>query len=391
MARIIVSTNHREVLHDSISGWLYVIDLESRQILQRTSGIEPPHRSVDENPRGGMRGMRGISIRNGELAVANYSSVLVFDRNWNLLRTCTHPSVSAIHEILYVEDGIWVTSTANDLLAKFDASGALKEYYLIQAQKKLMQVLQISRKRILNDEAVRYGEIDFRKRSYFNSDSHDRTHLNSVSFVGNDGLWLSLGLIVGNRFLFLMAVKTLMLKLKIWGFFLALNRMLRKTLKTKKQLHSDLVVRPAKGKSAVVKFNESAWDVVLQFETAQNPSHSVRILKDGTGVYLDTSNGDLINFNKQGDILFRTKITDRFLRGILELPNGQICIGAGSTLLFFDREAGKVVDQIKLSSESLNTVFDIQLLPSEFDVPPASLTSKTGRMIGFEGQKIIWE
>ena len=101
---------------------------------QQTMGIEPPYRIHDTNPRGGMRGMRGISICNGELAVANYSSIFFFDHQWNSLRIFTHPSAPALHEILYVEDGVWVTSTANDLLVKFNMDGLLSEYYPVREQ-----------------------------------------------------------------------------------------------------------------------------------------------------------------------------------------------------------------------------------------------------------------
>ena len=127
MNRIIVSTNIRNVSSEQTSGNLYIIDLDDQKILQTTSGIEVPDRQYDSNPRGGMRGMRGIGIYNGELAAAIYSSILVFDPRWNLLRSITHPSVAAIHEIDYSEQGPWVTSTANDTLVRCDQSGALTD------------------------------------------------------------------------------------------------------------------------------------------------------------------------------------------------------------------------------------------------------------------------
>jgi len=392
MTRLIISTNHREVLHSDVSGWLYVVDLDTYKILQKTSGIEPPYRIRDTNPRGGMRGMRGISIRNNELATANYSSIFFFDRQWNLLRTFTHPSVSAIHEILYTEDGVWVTSTANDLLAKFDRRGLLSEHHLVRIQRELLTKLSGTAKQILNSREVTLGRIDFRRRPYFNSDVYDRTHLNSITITREGKLLLSLGLIIGDKFSFLMTIKTLMLKIKVWNLFLISNRILRRVFRIRKQLHSELIFQPAKGSSAIVQFNSRMpWSTVLHFPTAHNPSHSVYILGDDTGVYLDTSNGEILHFDQAGNILSKTKISDKFLRGILELPAKRLAIGAGNTLLIYDLAEQKIIEEVTLSVEPLNTVFDIQILPSDFELPPDSLEAKVGRMIGFENQKVIWE
>ncbi|MBK9923765.1 MAG: hypothetical protein IPP66_00605 [Anaerolineales bacterium] len=392
MTCIIVSTNHRHVLHGEVSGWLYVIDLETHQILQATAGIEPPYRIRDTNPRGGMRGMRGMSFNNGEFAIANYSTVFFFDHHWNLVRAITHPSVSAIHEIMYVDDGVWITSTANDLLAKFDLSGALKDCYLVREQKKMLKSLDGITKQKLHSRDILNPKTDFRRRPYFNSDVYDRTHLNSIVAGPHGDLLLSLGLIVGNQFSWLMTVKTLMLKLKIWDFFLTLNRMLRYVLRLRKQLHSELIVPPAKSKSAVVRFNQSdTWEIVLKFTTAHNPSHSICSLHDGSFIYLDTSSGIVIHFSQDGNVFSSTQITEKFLRGALELPDGRLALGASNTLLIFNLANQKIVDAIELSTEPSNTIFDIKLFPSGFDLPPDNLETATGRMLGFDGEKIIWE
>lgn len=120
MNKVIITTSIREASADAVSGRLFVVDINQQRILQTTTGIEPPHRERDVNPRGGMRGMRGLGIYNDELAVAIFSAVLFFDCSWNFLRAATHPSVAGIHEIFYAKDGVWVTSTANDMLVRFD-------------------------------------------------------------------------------------------------------------------------------------------------------------------------------------------------------------------------------------------------------------------------------
>src|ERR1700690_3002740 len=216
MTRLIITAIHREAAYQFPSGSVYVVDLENRKTFE-TDGIEPPYRVHDHNPRGGMRGMRGLSFRNSELAVANYSSVFFFDRHWNLLRTFTHPSISAIHEILYVDDGIWVTSTANDLLAKFDLAGKLCEFEYIRSQKDLMIKLGGPLRSMLQRNDILNGKFDFRRRTYFKSDIHDRNHLNSIAVAPDGRLFISLGLIVGELFSLSVELKTIMISLGIWS------------------------------------------------------------------------------------------------------------------------------------------------------------------------------
>jgi hypothetical protein len=121
-----------------------------------------------------------------------------------------------------------------------------------------------------------------------------------------------------------------------------------------------------------------------------NPGHSARLRSDGAAAYLNTSHGELVHFKLNGEILSRTKITDKFLRGLLELPDGRLAIGGGNALLIFDRSARQVVDTIELSSESHGTIFDIQIMPPEFELPPDSLEAKIGKIVAFDGQKTIW-
>lgn len=392
MNRIIVTTNHREAPLQATSGWIYVIDLDSRKILQVTEGMEPPNRTFDHNPRGGMRGMRGLSFNKGELATADYSSVFFFDRHWNLLRAFSHPSVSAIHEILYVDDGVWVTSTANDILAKFDLKGRLKEYHYLREQRELMKQLNGPLQQLLNRDDVFEGRIDFRSRTYFKSDLYDRVHLNGIAPWRDGRLFFSLGLIVGDSFGLLISIETFMRRLGIWNFFISINRLIRRVLGLEKKMLSELVVQPFHGKSAIVSMDhDGQWRVHLQFPVLHNPSHSVRMLEDGTGFYLATSSGSLIHFDEKGDILSNIKLTDKFLRGLLVLPDRQLVIGAGNSLLVFDYQMGKIVTEIEVSKDPLNTVFEVGVLPPDFELPPPSLQAKVGRIVGFRGQEITWE
>lgn len=392
MTRILVSTNHREVLNNAVSGWLYVVDMEERRILKKSAGVEAPYRLHDTNPRGGMRGIRGMSFQNGELALSNYSSILFFDRHWNLLRAFTHPSVAAIHEIFYARDGVWVTSTANDVLARFELDGNVNPLIYMRTQKTLMRKLGGPLKQVVRPADLVTGKKDFRLRTYFNLDVYDRVHLNSICQLPDGRFLMSLGLLVGDYFGFLMNIKTLMLKLNLWNLFLGLNRGLRSLLRRDRQMLSDLVVQPAKGKSAVVSLDAAGnWQTHVILHTAQNPSHSVRILSDGTAAYLNTSHGEVIHFNLDGTVISTTKVSEKFLRGLLELPDGRLALGSSNTVVIFDLRTCEIVDRIELSDDPLNSVFDIQILPPDFDLPPDSLEARVGQIAGYDGRKILWQ
>ena len=60
-------------------------------------------------------------------------------------------------------------------------------------------------------------------------------------------------------------------------------------------------------------------------------------------------------------------------------------------MLFYDFQSREIIWEVELLSDPLNTIFDIKTLPSDFELPPVSLQEKTGRLIGFEGQNVIWE
>jgi hypothetical protein len=155
---------------------------------------------------------------------------------------------------------------------------------------------------------------------------------------------------------------------------------------------SELVVQPNQGRSAIVSMDRSGkWCFHMQFPVSHNPSHTIRVLDDGTCLYLNSSHGRLVHFDLDGSILSSEKITDKFLRGLFILPNRQLIIGAGNTLLYYDLNSHRTFAEIELSSDPLNSVFDIQILPADFDLPPTSLSEKVGRIIGFDGKNVIWE
>jgi len=74
------------------SGFLSTCDIENGQIVQQTKNIESLFPYVDPNPRGGLRGAKGITCNGNLILISNSHSIFVFDRNWILQRIISHPS-----------------------------------------------------------------------------------------------------------------------------------------------------------------------------------------------------------------------------------------------------------------------------------------------------------
>ena len=116
--RLLVTTIVRNALPTAPSGYIYLLDTDKGKVLMRCPVPESLHRAKDPNPRGGLRGAKGISSYGGKVVVANTDSLWIFDKSWNISNRITHPLMSGVHDILAEEDGIWITCTHVDLLIK---------------------------------------------------------------------------------------------------------------------------------------------------------------------------------------------------------------------------------------------------------------------------------
>jgi hypothetical protein len=81
--------------------------------------IVPNDPQIDEasNPRGGIRGGRGVvRLDNDHIIVASYHSLLIYNNDLKLVDKHSHPLMSGIHAIALEKDTVWVTSTSIDVL-----------------------------------------------------------------------------------------------------------------------------------------------------------------------------------------------------------------------------------------------------------------------------------
>lgn len=394
MSRFLITTTIRSAEIDQPSGYVYVFDLETEKAISRSSVIEPGFRKVDPNPRGGLRGGKGIAICGDQLFLANSAAVFRFDRHWNFITGITHPSCSGIHDIAIDSDQqLWVTSSRNDLLFKFDLEGNLLSFINFRINPMLRDTLAWRPKKQLSNQDIIAGRIDFRDPRTHVLTDYDRAHVNSITIHQDGSLLISLGLVSRKSYAVLMKVKDQLIRWGLWSDLVKINQRIIKRYSIRKDLDSDLVIQPAKGKSVIVRLHpDQVLTTSLVLNKISVPSHSVISISDTAGIYLNTSSGEVIEFDLHArEIISAAKISRNFLRGIVKINNSQVLIGAQNSLLVFDTKQRQVVKEILLTKDDREAIFAIHHFPEFFSMPPASLEDLTGRIRGYTGGTVDFE
>lgn len=160
-------------------GEIVKLNWETKRILRRVPivSFDPPIED-DPNPRGNSRGGRGILLQNGNLVVATYHSLHIYDLDLNFKRKISHPLFVGIHEICQNEDQdrIWVSSTAIDAVIGIDANGILRESWWPRERPFLQKYLSVSPLVIDKSKDNRLLYLD---GEHLRSSSH--LHLNAVA------------------------------------------------------------------------------------------------------------------------------------------------------------------------------------------------------------------
>lgn len=390
MIPLLITTIRRHTPPTVPSGYIYHIDAKESQVLQRCTMIEPAFRALDTNPRGGMRGGRGISVRPDQIAIANASVVYRYDPEWNLLGIISHPSAAAIHDIFFHGDSLWLTAARNDLVMQFDLQGNLLRHDYMRSPSPAVKALDWKPPVLLKPDAVTSGAIEFRDPRTHEEETYDRAHVNSLCTLPDGGMLVSMGLVLGTGFSKLLYVKSRLVKAGVWPRLLAVNRGLRSMLGMKKNMHSDLLVQPARAQSAVVRLSpDGRHRLVLALNGATVPSHTLLALPDETAIYLNTTAGEVVHFDPYtGSVIASTKVTEGFLRGAALVNPRTLLLGSRRELLTFDLNDHKVTDVMCITEDVNESVYDIKLLPAHYAPPPPSFEDHFQQAAGFKGEDL---
>lgn len=390
MTRLLVSTVHRRAPNNQTSGFLYLVDFENQQVLQRSPMIEPAFREADPNPRGGLRGGRGIAIRPDQIAIANASVIFRYDPHWNLLGIISHPRIAGIQEILFENDTLWVTSARNDLLFQVDLSGVLLRHFYLREPSPAIRRLGWKPALLLKSDTIRSGGIDFRDPRTHDEKTYNQAQVNSLCQLNDGKLLVSLGLVQDARSKALLKAKNRLAKAGLWPKLLAANRKLRSTLRLKKRVRAERSARPVRGRSAVFEVHsDGSHRLVLALDEASTPGHSLLVLPDGTATYLNTTAGSVVHFDPQGgEVLSMTRVTDGMLCGAAGAADGGLLLGCQDEILAFDLQARSVIQKLVMIKDEGESIFDLQVLPEGWDIPPESFEDHFNRANGFRGSEL---
>ena len=337
--RVVVTSIVRMAWPDQVSANLRVLDLESGRVTFVTPVPESVWRADDPNPRGGVRGARGVSTHGGRLVLANSERLFLFDTSWRLTRQVTHPLMGGVHDVLAEERGIWLTCAACDLLLLVSWEGELEGLWTLRDHPHLVRELALPRLRGLD------LNLDYRDPRLVPDSSSNRIHLNAVA-RSPDGLLLSFGRFVP-------------VEKRLFG--------------------RPRPVRP--GASALVVLDDregirSAPATVLhRAEGAASPNHNVA--RDEELLLYNDSNRDRLvavdrrTGREQASIAIPGD--PAFARGLAPAGPGRWLVGsqAPAAVSLVDLEREEVTATFPLDGHENETVYAIAELPDEFADPTA--------------------
>jgi hypothetical protein len=358
MARAVVTSIVRHTAPGERSGYLRVLDLESRRIVSETPLPESAFRAIDPNPRGGYRGAKGVGLHGDRLVVANSERVFVFDSSWTLLSDLTHPWMGSIHDVLAEEDAIWVTCTNCDLLLRLAWDGEALGYWTWREDPALARALGYRGPPPFDPSC------DYRDPRSTRGRVLSLVQLNALARDG-ERLLLSFGRVLPRR------------------------RYLRKRLAAaaaRAGFTPRAPSRPSRlpaGREpgstfALVSLDEGGGaDVVYRAGGISVPSHNV-LVHGSRVLYGDTDGGRLVEVDVARGVETRSVVvpgSPSYARGLAKLDGDRFLVGSQrpAAVHVLDLAEERAVDSFPLSDDERESVYAVALLPDSFSDPPPRL------------------
>ena len=320
---VVASTICRGSRPGEPSGYLYVVDPE-RGVLGSCEVPAAPYLEREPNPRGGIRGGRGLAADGDTLLVANGAQVLRFDRAWRPLASISHPWCGNVHDIAVHGGRLWVCSTANDALAVFDPGGRLTD-------------LVDLRPAALSDgtgaaAGARFSAaIDYRDPAGYEQAASNLLHANGIGFDASGVPLVSLG-------------------------------------RTESE---------AGGERGLIVRADGGADPLPVADDVEVPTHNVAPLADGTVLTLDSGAGTLLILRADGTVARSLPLAPPaphgFLRGLCPAGGDTVLVGERNRLLVVDLGAARTTTSITLAESPSESVYAIAPLPAHFEALPPRL------------------
>lgn len=384
MSKVLISTSVRYTKNGQPSGRLLVFDLDKKTVVKSCEIIEPPYREYDPNPRGGFRGLKGISVYGECIAIANASTVFLYNNEWKPLEYIWHPSCAGIHDIFLLEDRIWVTSSRNDLLFCFDFKGRIIKYIDAREVKTIKKHSKHQVKTFLSANQVINGKINFRDPRTHDHAVTDALHVNSLIVLKNGDLLVSCGLlrVIDDRLLH--KINHLLKQTLFSSIYSKSYQLYRKILKLEEGIQlEDTAISKKESSSIILNLNlDNSEKKYFVLNKCAVPSHSIRLLDSDRLIYLNSTSGEIVCFDLiEDEICFQEVIGEKFLRGATILEDQSVLMGDNDSIVHYNYFNKKVVSRTSISKDPAEAIFDIHILPENFLLPPQSFVEHHKRYL----------
>lgn len=367
-SRFVATSIIRRADQTSTSGFARVFSRETGAVVACAPIPESLQRVHDPNPRGGLRGARGVSAWGDRLVVANTERLFVLDPSWRIVREITHPWMGGIHGILAEADGIWVTCTMADLLIKVDWEGRLVSDWEWRRDPGLVEAFGFGRLPPVD------RSVDYREPGSSRSKVRNVVHLNALSRAP-EGLVLSFGRILSPS-----VYRKQVLSRTMGRVSQALGVSRRSV--AGKPLSAVPSGRIAGSSYAVVQLGDDGHSQILMEETDTTvPNHNVCRIGDLI-VYNDTNRGRLAGYSlSAGTVQCAVPIPGEpsFVRGLARLDGLRFLVGSQrpAAVHEVDLAGGALLSTYTLDGEPDESVHNIGVVPDAFRTPSADLFLRT--------------
>lgn len=358
--RLLITTVVRYADLAQDSGFVYVLELETGRVLMRSPMPESLYRANDPNPRGGLRGARGVSVFGDRLVLANTERLLIFDENWQPVSQITHPLMGGVHDIWAEEHGIWVTCTNADLLLKVSWTGEVLADWSWRSDAALAASLGLA-----GASLVDY-DLDYRDPETMRDGVRNGAHLNGVA-RNPAGLLLSFGRILS---------PTRYRQARIQS---VVGKIAKKIgVKRRKNRAHALTPQPVgliEGSSAgLVLLREDGQTTLLSHTpNTRVPNHNV--LQAGEHLLYNDSNGSrLVALPWLGNGAPKAIVIPGepgFARGLAQLDSERFLVGSQAPAAVYEANVPtqQVTRRYLWESKPHETVYGLCLLPDHFSDP----------------------
>jgi hypothetical protein len=345
------------------SGFFRVVDLSSGDALITEPVPESPWRSVDPNPRGGLRGAKGISTCGERMIVGNSDTIFVLDPQWRITSSFTHPLMGSLHDVLAEEDAIWITCTNGDLLLKVDWDGGELGRWSWRTDAGLLRTFGFK-----SLPAFDPG-LDYRDPIGLQGGVHNVVHLNGIDRT-DEGLLLGFGRVLG-------AAEVRRRRIRSVPGRLAARLGITRPFPTRPVPVPTTFLPGSSSAIVLLRGLDEPAEVVVRVQDVVVPNHNV-LAADGVIVYVDSNGSRLVAVDRATG-KERAAVTvpgePAFARGLARLDGDVYLVGSQKPLAFYavNLARGEVVESYQLEGGETETVYAVALVPPGFARPSGEI------------------